>query len=221
MAGMTHTPRSRGTGMLKAPRSRGMLSGLLLILLALWGGLIPFIGPYFHFGFGPDDAWVYTSDRLVLSILPAIAVGVGGLILLVSSNRPIALFGSWLAILGGLWFVVGATIAAQWDVSPGAALGGQTRRIAEQLSFFHGLGSIIVLLAAVALGRFLVVGVREARRAEAGRGESKRAAAAGQQGGRGSSTAPEWENQAGSRPDDQRPATPGQRTWRTTPRSRR
>lgn len=230
MAGMTHTPRSRGTGMLKAPRSRGMLSGLLLILLALWGGLIPFIGPYFHFGFGPDEAWVYNSDRLLLSILPAIAVGLGGLILLISSNRPIALFGSWLAILGGLWFIVGTTIAAQWDVGPGAALGGQIRRIAEHLSFFEGLGGIIVLLSAMALGRFLVVGVREARRAESGRLDRERVAAA-QPRERGSSAAPDWEPQAGPRHDDQRPAAPPtapgqrpaapeQRTWRTTPRSR-
>ncbi|TDD34978.1 hypothetical protein E1287_15260 [Actinomadura sp. KC06] len=203
-----------------------MLNGLLLVLLALWGGLIPFVGPYFNFGFGSDNAWVYTSDRLVLSILPAIAVGVGGLILLASSNRPVALFGSWLAILGGLWFVVGTTIAAQWNISLGAALGGQTRQIAEQLSFFQGLGAVIVLLAAMALGRFLVVGVREARRAETarvepGRVEPERTAAKEGHGGPGSTAAPDWENRAGPRHEDQRPSSPAERTRRATPPSRR
>ncbi|GAA4364730.1 hypothetical protein GCM10023088_09340 [Actinomadura verrucosospora] len=52
------TPRTRMSGLLKTPRSRGLLNGLLLMLLALWGGFIPFVGPYFDFGFGSGDAWV-------------------------------------------------------------------------------------------------------------------------------------------------------------------
>ena len=35
------------TGMLRMRRSRGVVSGFVLMLLGLWGGLIPFIGPYF------------------------------------------------------------------------------------------------------------------------------------------------------------------------------
>ncbi|MFD0902116.1 hypothetical protein [Actinomadura sediminis] len=157
------------TGKMRAPRSRGMLSGLLLVLLALWGGLIPFIGPYFDFGFGSSDPWVYSNDWLVLSILPAIAVGLGGLILMFAANRPAAMFGGWLAALGGLWFVVGTTIAGLWNMGVGAPLGGEARRITEQLTFFDGLGAVMILLAALALGRFLVVGVKEARREEAER----------------------------------------------------
>ncbi|MBE1531747.1 hypothetical protein [Actinomadura algeriensis] len=154
------------TGTMRAPRSRGMLSGLLLVLLALWGGLIPFIGPYFDFGFGSSDAWVYSTDRLVLSILPAIAVGLGGLILMIAANRPVALFGGWLAALGALWFIVGNTVGQLWNSSIGQALGGEARRVTEQLTFFEGLGAVMLLLSALALGRFLVVGVREARQAE-------------------------------------------------------
>ncbi|MER6816103.1 hypothetical protein ABT299_43140 [Spirillospora sp. NPDC000708] len=101
----------------------------------LWGGLIPFVGPYFSFGFGSTATWDYTSDRLVLSILPAIAVALGGLILMISAVRPVAMVGSWLAIAGGPWFVVGTTIAPLWGGGPGRALGGQTRQIAEHLSF--------------------------------------------------------------------------------------
>lgn len=216
MTGMRSSPRTRTTGMLKTPRSRGMLNGLLLVLLALWGGLIPFVGPYFSFGFGSNDAWVYSTDRLVLSILPAIAVGLGGLILLVTANRPVALFGSWLAILGGLWFVVGSTIAPLWNTSLGAALGGQTRQVAEHLSFFEGLGAIVILLAAVALGRFLVVGVREARRAETSRMATERAAA-DEQARRRSTTPPEWEEQTGPRQERRESTRPAERTWRTPP----
>jgi hypothetical protein len=202
------TPRTRMSGMLKTPRSRGLLNGLLLMLLALWGGFIPFVGPYFDFGFGSGDAWVYNSDRLVLSILPAIAVFAGGLFLLASANRPVAVFGSWLAALGGLWFVVGTTIAPLWNAGPGKPLGGQTRQIAEQLSFFQGLGAVILMLAAVALGRFLVVGVREARRAEAGRVEKERAAPV-EDRAHGSTAAPHWEEQERPRHDGRQPAGHG------------
>ena len=41
-------------GMLRVPRSRGALSGVLLLLLGAWGALIPFIGPYFNYAYTPD-----------------------------------------------------------------------------------------------------------------------------------------------------------------------
>jgi len=48
------------SGMLRIPRSRGTFSGVLLVLLGAWGGLIAFIGPYFHYAYTPDSAWSYT-----------------------------------------------------------------------------------------------------------------------------------------------------------------
>ena len=57
-------------GMLRVPRSRGALSGVLLVLLGAWGALVPFIGPYFHFAYTPDSGWTYTQGRLWLEILP-------------------------------------------------------------------------------------------------------------------------------------------------------
>ena len=50
-------------GMLRVPRTRGVASGFLLVLLGAWGALIPFIGPYFHFAYTPDTAWTYTVGR--------------------------------------------------------------------------------------------------------------------------------------------------------------
>jgi hypothetical protein len=150
-------------GTMRAPRTRGVLSGVLLILLGLWGGLLPFAGPYFGFGFAPDDTWVYTTDRLQLSIAPGAVAVLGGLILLVSAHRAVAMFGGWLAALGGAWFAVGAFLATLWDVPGiGAPLGtSEGQIVAEQLSGFIGLGVVIVFLAAFALGRFAVVGARE------------------------------------------------------------
>ena len=95
------------TGMMRVPRSRGAFCGLLLILLGAWGGLIPFIGPDFRYAYTPDTAWSWTSGRLWLEVLPGAAVLLGGLIVLGSKTRPVALLGAWLAALGGGWFAVG------------------------------------------------------------------------------------------------------------------
>src|SRR5258707_2994915 len=87
------------SGMLRIPRSRGTLSGVLLVLLGAWGGLIAFVGPYFHYAYTPDSAWSYTSGRLWLEVLPGAGALVGGLIALASASRPVAMFGALLAAI--------------------------------------------------------------------------------------------------------------------------
>jgi len=44
---------------------------------------------------------------------------------------------------------------------PGTPVGGTLTRVVEQIGFFAGLGVVIVFLAALALGRLSVVGVRD------------------------------------------------------------
>jgi hypothetical protein len=155
-------------GMLRVRRSRGVLSGLLLVLLGIWGGLVPFIGPYFHFAYTPDKAWTYTTGRLWLDVLPGAATLLGGLIVLTSSYRPTAHFGAWLAALSGAWFALGSLIGPTWikmQMVPGKPVGDTAHRTLEQIGFFTGLGVVIVLLAAMALGRFSVISVGDAKRA--------------------------------------------------------
>jgi hypothetical protein len=151
--------------MLRVPRSRGALSGALLVLLGIWGGLIAFVGPYFHYAYTPATAWTYTTGRLWLEILPAAGAIIGGLIVGGSASRPVAIFGAWLAALSGAWFVLGGTLSTVWTTGGGVAVGhpvgGTLTRTVEQIGFFSGLGLVIVFLAAVALGRFTVIGVRE------------------------------------------------------------
>lgn len=154
------------SGMLRVPRTRGAVSGALLVLLGAWGGLVPFIGPYFHYAFSPSSAWTYTSGRFWLEILPAAAVIAGGLILAGSSYRPFTLFGAWLAAAGGAWFAVGGLVARLWGaagLSAGAPIGGTTSRALEQLGFFTGLGVVVTFVAACALGRLSVIAVKDAR----------------------------------------------------------
>ena len=51
-------------------RTHGIFGGLLVALLGIWGGIIPFVGPYFNYAYTPDKAWTYTTGRLELEILP-------------------------------------------------------------------------------------------------------------------------------------------------------
>lgn len=165
----------------RIPRSRGMLSGLLLVLLGVWGGLIAFVGPYFHFAYTPDRAWAYTSGRLWLEILPAAGAVLGGLIMLGTASRPAAGFGGLLAVASGAWFVAGGLLTPLWAATAwswtGVPVGGPLHQAAERLAFFYGLGAAIMLFAGLALGRFAVVGVRESRAYQAEAAEPAEATA--------------------------------------------
>ena len=143
---------------MRLPRTTGALSGLLIILLGLWGGLIPFIGPYFHYAFGGYAKWHYTNERLWLCILPAIATILGGLAIFSAARRPSGIFGGWLALAGGIWFAVGPVVSLLWHHSGypiGAPAGGYVRQMLEWLGYFFGLGVAISTLAAFAMGRFV------------------------------------------------------------------
>jgi hypothetical protein len=128
---MKHAEIDRPGG-LHMPRSRGAVSGILLVLLGAWGALIPFVGPHFNFAYTPDQEWTWTSARGWLEVLPGVTTVVGGLLLIGSRNRASAIFGGWLAVLAGAWFVVGEQIApilrigAAGDPVAAGAGGGQT-----------------------------------------------------------------------------------------------
>ena len=160
------------TGLLRVPRSRGALSGFLLVLLGTWGALIPFVGPYFHYAYSPGGEWTYTSGRLWLEILPGAAAVLGGLILLISALRPMAILGAGLAAVGGAWFVLGTVLHPLWAskswLTAGTPLGSTALlRLGEQLGFFTGLGVVILFFAAGALGRMSIIASRDARLLEA------------------------------------------------------
>src|ERR1700722_11914965 len=106
------TDSRSGFGTLHMPRSRGAVSGLLLLILGAWGALIPFIGPYFHFAYEPGQAWVWSTARGWLEVFPGVTTALGGFLLLTSGNRATAMFGGWLAVIAGAWFVVGRTLAS-------------------------------------------------------------------------------------------------------------
>src|SRR5438067_13528935 len=141
-------------------------AGLIILIAGVWGGLIPFVGPYFHFTLGPDHTWTWSANRLYLDVLPAIAAVVGGLFLLGGGPRPVGKIGALLALAGGIWFAVGPDVSYLWHAggAQGVAHGRSLARTLEYLTFHTGLGVLITALAAYALPG--VVGRRRAVAAE-------------------------------------------------------
>lgn len=141
---------------MRMARSTGALSGLLIVLLGIWGALIPFVGPYFDYSFGVNSTWHYTSDRLWLDIIPGAVAVLGGLLLLVGTRRAACALGGWLALAAGTWFVIGPAMSLTWESGRGpigAPLFGSTRQTLELVGYFYGVGALIVALAAFSLGR--------------------------------------------------------------------
>jgi hypothetical protein len=149
---------------MRIPRSRGAVSGLLLMVLGAWGALIPFIGPYFNVSMGTDQTWDWTTGRLWLSVIPGAVAFVGGFLLFSSAHRAKAGFGAWMATAAGIWFVIGTTISMLWNhgvSQAGNALGSTNERVLTVLVSYDGLGVVITGLGAFALGRLAVRSVRD------------------------------------------------------------
>jgi hypothetical protein len=142
---------------MRIPRSTGTVSGLLILLLGLWAGLIAFVGPYFDYSFGTNATWHYTTDRLWLDILPGALAVLGGMMLIVAGTRLAGIIGGWLSMIAGAWLVVGPAVSLTWEHTSGPIgrpLYGSTRQMLELVGYFYGAGALIVALSAFAIGRF-------------------------------------------------------------------
>jgi len=154
---------------------RGRVISVLLMVLGVWGGLVPFVGPSIGFAYTPDKTWAYTSGRLWLSVVPAVAVVLGGLLVLVSDGA--AALGASLAALGGIWFILGPLVSAYKLASHGITTGSPVAshgalfhpaamRFLEQIGFFYGLGVVILFFAALSLGEVIVARMAARRYAQ-------------------------------------------------------
>jgi hypothetical protein len=126
--------------------------------LGAWGAVIPFVGPHFNFAYTPDQDWAWSSARGWLEVLPGGATALGGLLLILSGNRITAMVGGWLAVLAGAWFVIGGQIAPMLGIgSAGDPIAATDRkRAALEISYFSGLGAVIIFVGGIAVARLAV-----------------------------------------------------------------
>lgn len=156
----TATPTRTGRGhALEMPRTRGMLSGLLIALLGAGAALIPLVGPYFDFTPRDVDAWDFTSDVFWLSVLPGAVAFVSGIMLAGAGSRATGALWGWLALASGVWLLIGSSLWLLDDVFGYMNLAETSA--AEQIGFFYGPGAAITALSAFALGRMSIRGHRD------------------------------------------------------------
>jgi hypothetical protein len=145
------------------PRSRGAMTGLLLILLGAWGALVPFFGPNIDWTYLADPAWTWTTAKGWLEVLPGAAAAAGGLLVLASGNRASGVLGGWLAVAAGAWFVVGRAFASTLGIGgigqPVAST--DLKRALLEVTYFTGLGALIVFLGGAAVARLAVRHARD------------------------------------------------------------
>jgi hypothetical protein len=142
--------------MRRIPRTKGALSGFIIVLLGIWAGLVPFVGPYFHYAMHSNQHWQWFADRFWLEVLPAAVAVLGGLILMGGGRRGSTMLGGLLALAAGLWFIVGANVSIIWNhgaitVGPPMGVHNITRAL-EWIGFFYGVGALITMFASYALG---------------------------------------------------------------------
>ena len=140
----------------RIPRSRGAVSGVLIVLLGLWAALVPFVGPYFHYAMHSTQQWQWFADRGWLELLPGAVTVAGGVMLIRATTRGGACLGALLALAAGLWLIAGPSVSALWHhgaIVVGPPMGAHTlTRALEWLGFFYAAGALIVLFSAYALG---------------------------------------------------------------------
>jgi hypothetical protein len=140
----------------RIPRTKGAISGVIVIVLGLWGALVPFIGPYIGLSLHTDQTWHWFTDRAWLEALPGAVAVIGGIVMVRGGARSSISLGAMLGLAAGLWFVAGPMVSTLWNhgvVAVGPALGIRTlTRALAWIAYFYGVGALLILFSSYALG---------------------------------------------------------------------
>lgn len=128
-------------------------SGIAIIVLGVFAGTVAFWAPAVDPQFGMADvpAWEWTSERAVRHVIPAVAIVLGGALLLLR-NRAAQVFGIVVAALGAIWITIVpialGTLKSESVWEPGVV-------VARKLAHHFGIGPLILAVAAFALGALI------------------------------------------------------------------
>jgi hypothetical protein len=129
-----------------------LVPAVLLMALGVWVFLAPLVGPYFSFGFDTSTKWRFSQNHWLLSLIPGIAIFVGGILMMTRSRA-----GAWLAALvavaGGVWLVIGPSLHQTWSTTGFQPMAGSAWKTALRwIADFYGAGALAVYLGAQAQG---------------------------------------------------------------------
>jgi len=127
-----------------------LVPAVLLMALGAWVFLAPLIGPYFSFGFDTSTRWRFSQAHWTLSLAPGIAIFCAGL-LMTRRSRAIGWLAGLVAVVAGVWLVIGPTLHPTWSSSGFAPLPGTDGKTAARwIADFYGAGALAIYLGAQA-----------------------------------------------------------------------
>ena len=129
-----------------------LVPAVLLMALGAWVFFAPLVGPYFSFGFDTSTHWRFSQNHVLMSLIPGIAIFVGG-ILMMTRSRAGAWLAALLAVAGGVWLVIGPSLHQTWSTTGFQPMaGGSWRTGLRWIAYFYGAGALAVYLGAQAQG---------------------------------------------------------------------
>ena len=128
-----------------------VMIGALLALLGAWVALVALVGPYFSFGFDTTDKWLGSERHWTLSIGPGLALVVAGL-LVARGGIGRARLGSVIALVAGVWLVIGPFLHGIWSSDSQPIAGQDWKRALLWVGWFVGSGAAATAASSYALG---------------------------------------------------------------------
>ena len=126
--------------------------GILLMLLGAWVFLVPLVGPYFNFGFFTSSTWVFSGVHWEMMLGPGLAIFAGGLLMTMPAS-PLSSTGGLLALLGGVWLLVGPSLHPIWSGRIAIATAHpQWLQSLLWIGYFYGAGAVGVYLTGLLHG---------------------------------------------------------------------
>jgi hypothetical protein len=155
----TVEPRDRATRLRLGRMGLGT-AGLVALLAAAWGGIVPYVGPLFGFSADGAGSWHWNLAHAMLALVPG-AVGVLLGLFVIAESRGVVIgrgrlslaMAGTLLILCGAWFAVGPYA---WPVltNNGMYFNGAShmRFLTYELGYSVGVGLVLVMCGAFVAG---------------------------------------------------------------------
>ena len=133
------------------------LAGLVALLAAAWGGVVPYVGPLFGYSADRSNAWHWSLPHVVLALAPGVLGVVLGLLVVAESRGitvgkgrvSLATAGALLMVCGA-WFAIGPLA---WPVISNSSSGyfvaaSHLGLLEDEVGYSIGTGLVLVVCGA-------------------------------------------------------------------------
>lgn len=135
-----------------------LLVGVLTVLAGAWGALAPFVAPEFGLAADRTASFTPTNANVYLAVLPGAVALLCGLVMIATARgragrgRPHLWFLGLVVVCCGAWFAVGQYAWTAMGNSRYLLSAGSETYLWKELAFTVGIGAVLVLLGANAMG---------------------------------------------------------------------